>query len=209
MNASAFRYNYHDIQVNVVGPLPPTNTAVSYLQNVSAGHANGGELEIDSLPVHNLHFGGSLGLLDTKFTNFQVLNGGTNYSGNQFVRSPHVSTILVADYRFPLGSGRVPKLVFAGDWHFQTKQFFYATNQTDPAPAESAPGLPRSSTGEISRWSAPKREGLAHALRRQSGRRPLPATLAAARSSGGHRRRRGLWGDPRTIAGFSLLARWW
>ena len=93
MNASAFHYDYHNIQVNVVGPLPPTNTAVSYLQNVAAGRVYGGELEVESLPIRNLHVSGNLGLLDTKFTDFQVLNGGANYSGNQFVRSPHVDTI--------------------------------------------------------------------------------------------------------------------
>jgi iron complex outermembrane receptor protein len=202
VNASAFRYNYHNIQVNVVGPLPPTNTAVSYLQNVSAGYANGGELEVDSLPIHNLHLGGSLGLLDTKFTNFQVLNGGTNYSGNQFVRSPHVSTILVADYRVPLGPGRVPKLVFAGDWHFQSRQFFYATNQTDPllqAPAYSL------INGRIALVSPDDKVSLTLYADNLADVRYRQHALPGAAGSTGDV---AIWGDPRTI-GISLLARWW
>jgi iron complex outermembrane receptor protein len=202
VNATAFRYNYQNIQVNVVGPLPPTNTAVSYLQNVSAGRANGGELEIDSLPISNLHIGGSLGLLDTKFTNFQVLNGGPNYSGNQFVRSPHVSTILVADYRFPLGAGRVPKLVFAGDWHFQTRQFYYATNQTDPllqAPAYSL------INGRIALVSPDDKVSLTLYADNLADVRYRQHALPGAAGSTGDV---AIWGDPRTI-GVSLLARWW
>src|SRR5690606_35323096 len=34
VNGTFFYYLYDDIQVNVVGPLPPTNVAVSYLQNI-------------------------------------------------------------------------------------------------------------------------------------------------------------------------------
>ena len=202
VNATAFRYNYHDIQVNVVGPLPPTNTAVSYLQNVNAGRVNGGELEVDSLPIANLHIGGSLGLLDTKFTDFHVLNGGPNYSGNQFVRSPHVSTILVADYRFPLGSGRVPKLVFAGDWHFQTRQFFFVTNQNDPllqAPAYSL------INGRVALVSPDDKVSLTLYADNLADVRFRQHALPGAAGSTGDV---AIWGDPRTI-GLSLIARWW
>ncbi|HEY0712125.1 MAG TPA: TonB-dependent receptor, partial [Polyangia bacterium] len=49
-NLAGFHYDYRDIQINVVGPLPPTNTAVSYLQNVKRGRVNGAELELEALP---------------------------------------------------------------------------------------------------------------------------------------------------------------
>ena len=163
---------------------------------------NGGELEIDSLPLANLHIGGSLGLLDTKFTDFHVLNGGPNYSGNQFVRSPHVNTILVADYRFPLGAGRVPKLIFAGDWHFQTRQFFFVTNQNDPllqAPAYSI------INGRIALVSPDDKVSLTLYADNLADVRYRNHALPGAAGSTGDV---AIWGEPRTV-GVSLLARWW
>ena len=202
VNASAFRYNYHNIQVNVVGPLPPTNTSVSYLQNASAGRVNGGELEIDALPFGNLHISENLGLLDAKYTSFQVLNGGPNYSGNQFVRSPHVNSILSAKLVVPIALGRIPKLVFAGDWHFQSRQFHYANNQTDPFLQTPAFSLVNarvalvSHDDKVSLTLYSDNLGDVH-YRQHSG-------AGAAGSTGDVVD----WGDPRTV-GFSLLARWW
>lgn len=132
VNASAFHYIYSDIQINVVGPLPPTNTAVSYLQNVERGRVDGAELEVDSLPVQNLHLGGSLGLLDTEFTKFRVLNGGPDYSGNSFVRSPHVTLLVRGDYRIPLPVAGTPSLVLASDLRYVSRQVHFTTNQDDP-----------------------------------------------------------------------------
>jgi iron complex outermembrane recepter protein len=202
INANAFHYNYHDIQVNVVGPLPPTNTAVSYLQNASAGRVNGGELEIDALPLRNLHLRGSLGLLDTKYTSFQALNGGPNYSGNQFVRSPHVDSIVIADYRVPLGSGRVPSLVFAGDWHFTSRQFDYATNQTDPLLQTPAYSL---INGRIALVSPDEKVSLTlYADNLTDVRYRLHSLPGAAGATGDV----AIWADPLTV-GVSLIARWW
>jgi len=202
LNASAFRYNYHDIQVNVVGPLPPTNTAVSYLQNVAAGRVNGGELELDSLPVADLHFGGSLGLLDTKFTDFQVLNGGPNYSGNQFVRSPHVSSIVRADYRIPLGSGVAPHLVLAGDWHYTSRQFHFVTNQTDPLLQTPAYSL---INGRVALVSADDKVSLTLYADNLTDVRYRQHSLPGAAGATGDV---AIWADPLTV-GVSLLARWW
>jgi len=202
LNANAFRYNYHDIQVNVVGPLPPTNTAVSYLQNVNDGRVNGGELEAEALPIANLHLSGSLGLLDTKFTDFHVLNGGPNYSGNQFVRSPHVTFVVLADYRIPLGTGRAPSLVFAGDWHFTSHQFDYATNQTDPLLQTPAYSLVN---GRVALVSPDEKVSLTLYADNIGDVRVRSHSLPGAAGATGDV---AIWGDPRII-GASLLARWW
>jgi iron complex outermembrane recepter protein len=202
LNANAFRYNYHDIQVNVVGPLPPTNTAVSYLQNVNDGRVNGGELEAEALPITNLHVSGNLGLLDTKFTDFHVLNGGPNYSGNQFVRSPHVTFVILADYRIPLGSGRAPSLVFAGDWHFTSHQFDYATNQTDPLLQTPAYSLVN---GRVALVSPDEKVSLTLYADNIGDVRVRSHSLPGAANATGDV---AIWGDPRLL-GVSLLARWW
>jgi iron complex outermembrane receptor protein len=202
VNASAFHYDYHNIQVNVVGPLPPTNTAVSYLQNVAAGRVYGAELEIESLPVRNLHVSANLGLLDTKFTDFQVLNGGTNYSGNQFVRSPHLDTMVLADYRIALGAGRVPSLVLAGDWHFTSRQFHYSTNQTDPLLQTPAFSLFNARIALVSPDEKVSLTLYAYNLANTAYR--LHSLPGAAGATGDV----AIWGEPRTV-GLSLLARWW
>lgn len=130
LNLSAFYYIYEDIQVNVVGPLPPTNVAVSYLQNVEEGRAYGAELEFDALPVRDLHLGGSVGLLETEFTDFTVLNTTNDYSGNSFVRSPLLTVVLRGSYRVPLGAG--PSLLLGADYRGLTRQVHFTTNQDNP-----------------------------------------------------------------------------
>ncbi|HVY37552.1 MAG TPA: TonB-dependent receptor [Polyangia bacterium] len=202
VNASAFRYNYQNIQVNVVGPLPPTNTAVSYLQNVTAGRVNGGELEVEALPIENLHVSGNLGLLDTKFTDFQVLNGGANYSGNQFVRSPHVNLIVLADYRVPLGAGRVPSLVLAGDWHFTSRQFHYATNQSDPLLQTPALSL---INARVALVSPDEKVSLTFYATNLADVKYRAHSLPGATGATGDVT---IWAEPRVL-GVSLLARWW
>ncbi|HVT10259.1 MAG TPA: TonB-dependent receptor plug domain-containing protein [Polyangia bacterium] len=202
VNANAFHYDYRNIQVNVVGPLPPTNTAVSYLQNVAAGRVYGGELEVEGLPIENLHVSGNLGLLDTKFTDFQVLNGGANYSGNQFVRSPHVNLIVLADYRVPLGAGRVPSLVLAGDWRFTSRQFHYATNQTDPLLQTPALSL---INARVALVSPDEKVSLTFYATNLADVKYRAHSLPGATGATGDV---AIWGEPR-VWGVSLLARWW
>jgi len=138
-NANIFKYDYENIQVNVVGPLPTSNgVSVSYLQNVKQGKASGAEFELEAIPLENLHLNASLGILNTKFTDFDVpsgynASGGVisylDYSGNRFVRSPHYSGVLGFDYNIPLSTGA--KVVVGGDWKYQSLQYYFTTNQND------------------------------------------------------------------------------
>jgi iron complex outermembrane receptor protein len=135
-NADIFHYQYKNDQVNVVGLLPNTTTAVSYLQNVSSAHANGAEFTVEALPTSNLHINANVGLLATNFDNFTVLNNGGNYDGNQFVRSPHLTSLLAADYKIPLENGN--KIVLGTDIHFTSNQKYYVTAQTNPLLGQEA-----------------------------------------------------------------------
>ena len=128
-NATAFHYDYTDVQVNVVGFNALANTTVSYLQNAGKAHADGAEFELEALPIENLHLNANLGLLHTQYDDAVILNNGGNFTGNQLVRSPHVTALLAADYRIPLENGG--KVVVGGDAHFTSKQYFYVTPQTD------------------------------------------------------------------------------
>ena len=129
-NGAIYHYEYKNDQVNVVGVLPNTTTAVSYLQNVSSAHANGAEFSIEALPTSNLHINANIGLQATHFDNFNVLNNGGNYNGNQFVRSPHLNSLLAADYKIPLENGS--KIVLGTDIHFTSNQKYFVTGQDNP-----------------------------------------------------------------------------
>jgi iron complex outermembrane receptor protein len=120
-NADAFVYHYDDIQVNVV------TSGISQLTNAGSGRANGQEFTLEAIPIENLHVRLNAAWLRTKFTDYTT--GGINYAGNQFVRSPHLSDVLSADYRLPVGNNA---LLFATDWKYQSRYFFYSNDQVDP-----------------------------------------------------------------------------
>jgi iron complex outermembrane recepter protein len=121
VNVDAFVYHYDDIQVNVV------TAGVSQLTNAGAGRANGEEFTIEALPIENLHVRLNAAWLRTKFSDYTT--GGINYAGNVFVRSPHLSDVLSADYKVPFGNNA---LLFAADWKYQSRYFFYSNDQVDP-----------------------------------------------------------------------------
>ena len=140
-NATYFHYNYRDVQVNVVGPNPGAvgGATVSYLQNAARAHADGAEFELTARPTERLSLNAAVGLLYTRFDEFQVNNGGANLAGNQFVRSPHLTLNLGANYTVPLGAAG--KLDFNGDLRYTSLQHYYVTPQ-DPVnrPILSQPG---------------------------------------------------------------------
>jgi iron complex outermembrane receptor protein len=129
-NANIFHYDYKNVQVNITGVYngDPTQS-VNYLQNVRKAHVNGAEFEIEAQPTDNLHVNANLGLLRTEFDDFAIQNNGGDRSGNEFVRSPHVTALLAADYRYPLGNGA--QLVFSGDVRYTSKQYYYVDPQSD------------------------------------------------------------------------------
>jgi len=130
-NATVFHYKYDDVQINVVGPNPGAVGAatVSYLQNAERAHSDGAELEINARPFDNFHINTSVGYLQTKFDKLQVVNGGANLSGNQFVRSPHWTFNVAVDYSIPVGNDS--KITLGADARYTSHQFYYVTPQND------------------------------------------------------------------------------
>ncbi len=128
-NATAFHYDYHDVQVNVVGPNPGAvgGTVVSYLQNAAKAHVNGAEFELLAHPVDNLTLNASLGLLRTRYDRFQVLNGGANLAGATFVRAPRRTLNVGASYSVPLAD--LGKIELAADARYQSLQYYFVTPQ--------------------------------------------------------------------------------
>ncbi|AJR25015.1 MULTISPECIES: TonB-dependent receptor [Sphingobium] len=128
-NATAFHYDYKDVQVNVVGPNPGAvgGATVSYLQNAAKAKVDGAEFELALAPVEGLKFNAALGLLDTKYTRFIVQNSTTSLAGARFVRSPKVTLNVGGSYRFPLAE--LGTLELAADARYQSRQYYYVTPQ--------------------------------------------------------------------------------
>lgn len=133
VNADAFHYDYRNVQVNVVGPNPAVaGASTSYLQNAAKAHSDGGEIDLNATPTENLHLNGSAGFLYTRFDQFQVINGGANYSGNQFVRAPHLTLNGGASYTIPLRTKGSIEL--EADARYQSHQYYYVNVQAAQDP---------------------------------------------------------------------------
>ena len=130
-NATAFHYDYDDVQVNIVGPNPGAVglQPISYLQNAAKAHVNGGELELSARPVPNLTLTGAAGILYTKFDKLIVLNSSPvqNLAGNQFVRAPHLTLNGSASYVIPLADNG--NIALEADARYQSLQYYFVTPQ--------------------------------------------------------------------------------
>ncbi|MPS48959.1 TonB-dependent receptor [Methylobacillus sp.] len=127
-NATAFYYDYQNVQVNVVGPvLGLVNQTVSYMQNADKASVKGLELEVEALPSNRFYIRATAGLQDSEFKDFNVVNNGPNYDGNELVRTPNFNTQIYGSYTFPLANGN--KIVFSADYRYVGHQFYYVNAQ--------------------------------------------------------------------------------
>lgn len=138
INGDIFHYDYDNIQVNVVKNIDNGlggTTSTSILTNAARGRANGAELNLQVRPIQNLNINLASAWLDTRYDDYTTGTPGVttgsaafaDYSGNQFVRSPHLSQVVSADYRLPLQNGDA--VVFSTDWKYQSKQYYYGNDQ--------------------------------------------------------------------------------
>ena len=123
-NLAAFYNDYTNIQVTVI-QLP-----LSQLTNAGAGWSKGIEAVLSARPVKSLRLWGTLGLLDTKYTEFPNCKAGVDCSGNQFVRAPHVSASVSGEYTFELGDGSA--IVAENNWSYRSHLYFNAGTQAAP-----------------------------------------------------------------------------
>ncbi|XVJ70409.1 MAG: TonB-dependent receptor [Rhizobacter sp.] len=130
-NTALFNYDYKDIIVGVLLPVPGSNppTTQQVQENAAKGWARGAEFELSWAPSRQARLGASLGLLKTRYTNYTSSASGQsiNANGNRFTRSPELSLGLNGEINTPLGSGIVG---LGGDISWRSKQYFNAVDQT-------------------------------------------------------------------------------
>lgn len=117
-NANAFYYDYKDIQTNVQFVF--NNRYTSFRTNGAKGKVWGTEFELSALPLDKLRVNAALSRLHTEYTDFVTANG-TDYTGDEFGRSPKYSLILGANYKIPLAGKNA--LVFDTNWNCRSPQW--------------------------------------------------------------------------------------
>lgn len=101
-NASAFNYDYRDLQVFIFD----TSGPVPVQRKLNAGNARilGLEAEITARPVRNLELFSAITVMDTQYKNFVAL-GGTSFSGNRLVNAPSFASSAGIRLNIPLKNG--------------------------------------------------------------------------------------------------------
>lgn len=121
LGATGFYYDYTDQQIAVLidgGPLTQT-------LNAGTSRAFGAEIEGAFVPTPGLRIFGSLGLLDTEFTDLQTATG--DFTGNAFPEAPAVTASLGTVYRHDSG------FFASADVSFTDSYFSSGSIENDPA----------------------------------------------------------------------------
>lgn len=124
LNATAFHYDYSDLQVQSF--LSP---GVVDITNASDAKVDGVELEGQLRPARWLRIGGNVAYLDARYANYTsaLLAGNIPYdaSGNRLNLAPKWSYSAFAELNTDVGDGAI----FArGEYNYRSRQFFTAEN---------------------------------------------------------------------------------
>jgi len=121
-NASAFHYDYRDLQVRAL-----VSGIISGVTNAAKATVEGVEVEFSAKPVTGLTLDLAGAWLDAKFDDFPTTNpdvGATpiNLRGNRLPRAPEWTITAGAGYEFNLGSNG--SITTRADWQYQSRTFF-------------------------------------------------------------------------------------
>jgi iron complex outermembrane receptor protein len=135
VNASAFLYDYKNIQVNVQGAL--NGQSATTLRNAANGKITGVELEILARPVPRISIRANGGrLFRAEYSDFptQVLVNNVqttvDASGNRIARAPRTTATLDLEYTFPLALEA--EFSVGADVDYRSHIFLNAVTQNDP-----------------------------------------------------------------------------
>lgn len=128
LNAALFYNDYTDVQVTSFGSDPVTGVFVSLFTNAASSRAYGAELELSAQPTDELTLTGSLGLLDAKYRQFDILVGGvvTNVSDRRPVNAPDFNASLGVTWQRPISNSLALTLHLDGSYRSEV-----ATEITD------------------------------------------------------------------------------
>jgi iron complex outermembrane recepter protein len=134
INATAFYSRYSDIQVNVTAATTGGADA-SVVQNAAAATIEGGELEIDAVPIKGLKLSANVGLTDAFYTS--IGPGVPFTTADRFQDTPKWVTSLTGQYAIQLSDYLV--LTPRVDHVYRTTTYHEAVNT--PASTQGSYGL--------------------------------------------------------------------
>ena len=132
-NASAFYYDYRDLQVFVFD----TSATVPVQRKLNAGNARilGFEAEVTAKPVEPLELFVAASILDSEYKDFSGL-AGSDFDGNKLVNAPSLALSAGATLTLPVGeNGTVRAHV---DTSYSSKIYLYPDNLPGNAVGEHA-----------------------------------------------------------------------
>ena len=132
LNASAFYYEWQDMQLNIQG-VTASGLNGSTLKNAALGKGRGLEIELAAVPFDHLRVALNAGLLHAEYSDFtERLANGTvvDHSGNKFARAPRTTVGGEAEYEIPLTLGGA--IVLGTDWAYQSRIYYSSVDQVDP-----------------------------------------------------------------------------
>jgi iron complex outermembrane receptor protein len=123
-NATAFRYEYKDIQINARDP----STGVTMVFNGAAASGNGLEVDTTALLAPGFQVDVGVSLLDAKWDELITSDPDSadpsafrNFAGNRLLRAPKLGLNLGAQYTFDAFGGSV---TLNGGYRYQSKIYF-------------------------------------------------------------------------------------
>jgi len=131
-NATAFYYEWNDMQLNIQG-VTSTGLNASTLKNAALGKGHGLELELTAVPIDSLRIGLNGSYLHARYEDFKetLANGSiVDHSGLKFARAPEKTVGLDAEYTIPFTNGH--ELKFGTDWQYQSGIYYSSVDQVDP-----------------------------------------------------------------------------
>lgn len=132
VNGALFYYDYSDIIVGVLLPVPGTSDTRQVQENAASGYSRGLELETTWAPSNGIRLGGSFGWLQTEYEDYFSSASGQaiDANGNRFTRAPEFSVTLFGEYVHRLGNGS--EVGVGTDWSWRDRQYYNAVNQDNP-----------------------------------------------------------------------------
>jgi iron complex outermembrane recepter protein len=134
-NASAFYYDYKNLQVSIV------NNDVVLTENAASAELYGVELEYTAIPIDNWQFDGSVSYLYSQYIKYSSLDpsqpqlGVQNLAGKQLTEAPKYTLNFGSQYRWNVDAG---KLTLRGELDYTARTWFTAFN--NPAVSQGANG---------------------------------------------------------------------
>ncbi len=126
LNLAAFITKVSQAQV----PTLVLPDAITVIQNAGTLLSKGFELELEARPLKGLELQYNFGYTDAEYTRLRLSQNGqeVNLDGNKQIFTPSSTSMLVAQYSFPLKIKKPVRLVVRGEWVHLGNQFFDLAN---------------------------------------------------------------------------------